>query len=90
MPYINLTGYNYQMKEEPVFIVYSSENKFIIKKHNLGYYCKVRPRSLIKYWKELWSDWIGDTYIHPKWLINNYFDTIEQIITIIKYSTSIV
>jgi len=54
-------------------------NDYLIKKDSNGFYAEVRTRNKLQLLKEYFTDWIGDTYIHPKFLNTFYFSSIESI-----------
>ncbi len=42
------------------------------------YYVTVRPASRLKYNRELLSDLVGRTSIHPRFLDNRYYDSVDS------------
>lgn len=45
-----------------------------------GYYVTCRPKNIFKLLKEYYTDYIGSTYIHPKFLDNVYHSSFDSTI----------
>jgi len=67
------------MRDTKIEVIKSKFNNYIIKKNHNGFYCEVKTRNIIKLLKEYFNDAIGVTYIHPQFLTNMYFSSIDGI-----------
>lgn len=68
-----------------VKLIHGTENDYQIMEHTLydggGEYCTiVRSRNKIRFWKECYKDWTGQTSQHPVFLSSFYHDSVESAI----------
>ena len=67
------------MKDKVIEIVKDKNNEYIIKENVNGFYAEVIPRNKFKLMRERISDYLGDTYIHPRFLDNWYYNRIDSV-----------
>jgi hypothetical protein len=68
-------------------VIKDKESIYLLKHCVHGYYAEVRPRSRIKYMRELFSDFMGASYTHPVWFSNFHSRSIESLEILISITS---
>lgn len=66
------------MKDETIRKYKSSTTIYLIRRNLIhGFYIQMRHNNFFMYILELWSDYKGETSIHPQWYCNRFFSTLR-------------